>query len=1068
MNHGVRQAMPDQSLLTVLHLSDFHHTRRKFREQEIVVNALVADLETLCIGHRRPDVIIFTGDLVNAAGSDSHLEAYDRFIAKIAAVTNCSAERIFIAPGNHDASQDFVTRSLVEHDRWRGAANDMAKVNAMYDANEFADISNEKFANYIELSKYVGNDGAVYSNEFVSVHRIAQLNIDIVCLNTAVLSYAGLAGHPKDDRNLVIPEYAVRDAIAHLTVGSFRIFTGHHPFSNLSENGERYLRSVVQREANVHLFGHMHVPLTQNTMSYEGEMLSNQSGAIFTSREKAYIGYSLICIDRGQSLFETNLRTFFNDRSAFDAAVDVLAEGKFYSSQKAREFWRTIAQPVDDEQFREFLANRCRAAIEAGEQDGLSLGERGSHEMFVAPRLMRSKVAATSKSDEKLPVQVPVSFEEIVNRDDNIIMYAAAEYGRTTVIKEIAYRLAADAADIRFPRLPIVIDFGDIKINTASLLRLVKSQSPCNYDGADAESLIKLGHACVMFDDVVFSDHRRMNILRAFVSSYPKVRYIFSSLRDTAAPFGTHVAPEMPVRFDFVELCEFRRRDMRQLVAKYRTDDEIDIVLDRLQSEISEINLPFTAANGSILMEIYEAQSGFRPVNRSVIIEQFIDVSLKKGAIDQGKRVTFDYSNKTALLAHVSAWMCTNNLYVVPVDVIRDVMRKYIDQLGLNADIESLLSEFWRARIFLKRSDERLSFRYRGVLEYFVALQMINDPKFKEWVMDPAQFLQYTNEIQYFAGKVRNDAEMVHEIGQRFDALLNETVLIFGDMPPETLATLQVPRAKQKEALDHLTQQLTRVPLNADERDEELEGDIPRDVENRQEVFRPRVDDPGQRLLVALFLYSGVLKNMELIDDADKRKHLAVVWRGWAILLYLSLVIVADLVRHRRMRLNGVLYVLDAPMGISDEELARNITLNLPTGVTKLISATLGTEKLERQLTEPQLDEHKRPLIYEFFRASLIADLRLKQTAAAIRIALEYLSDSPYLLESLVWKVADLRRMAKISEDDFQAVTGPLAGALATLKGTEGRARDQEKRKQLARLKHDGIVLKLKRQAEED
>lgn len=46
--------MADQSLLTILHVSDFHFSKRKQREQGIIVDALVKDLASLCIGHRKP------------------------------------------------------------------------------------------------------------------------------------------------------------------------------------------------------------------------------------------------------------------------------------------------------------------------------------------------------------------------------------------------------------------------------------------------------------------------------------------------------------------------------------------------------------------------------------------------------------------------------------------------------------------------------------------------------------------------------------------------------------------------------------------------------------------------------------------------------------------------------------------------------------------------------------------------------------------------------------------------------------------------------------------------------
>ena len=139
-------------------------------------------------------------------------------------------------------------------------------------------------------------------------------------------------------------------------------------------------------------------------------------------------------------------------------------------------------------------------------------------------------------------------------------------------------------------------------------------------------------------------------------------------------------------------------------------------------------------------MSIYEEQSGFRPINRSVLIEQFIDTTLRKAAVEQSRRETFDYANKTALLAHVAAWMAKADDYAPPSEAVRGVMKEYLDGLGLNAPLDDLMAEFLLARIFLKRPDNRLSFRYRAVLEYFIALQMSSDAAFKAWVMNSSNF----------------------------------------------------------------------------------------------------------------------------------------------------------------------------------------------------------------------------------------------------------------------------------------------------------------------------------------
>lgn len=1057
--------MSDNPVLSILHISDFHFSKRKLREQKIVVDALIKDLEALCIGHRRPDLVMFTGDLVNWGGVDSHEDAYDFLLSRVAQATGCSDERTFIVPGNHDLARAVVDGSKDVHREWRAAARDMDAINGMYEAGAFEDLGRRKFAAYGELERYLSESAVRHRNQFATVYRVDQLDIDIVSINTAMFSVGGHDDFEGDEGLLAVPEYALLEAAGSLTEGSFRIYTTHHPFEMLSEAGARMLRRSIEEHAHVHLFGHMHDPEPRNTVSLKGQLFSDQAGAVFTQRRNAYIGYSLISVDRDTNYYETHLRTYFDDRKAFVEAVDVVDQGRFYSSQEARQFWRKIATPVDDRLFRDHLAGACLDALKADIEG--SEAERDVHDKFVPPPMKRTFVQAVVGDEAKSTVETPVPFDELVKDDGNVIIYASAEYGRTTVLKELVYRMMSDAREVRFPRLPIMVDFADIKHNAGNLLRVARSRAPEPPEGIDVESLLKLGHACLLFDDVVFSDAKRMAILRDFVGTFPKARYVLSSSKSSAAPYGAHVNPEMPIHFDFVELCVLRRRDMRQLVVKFNAGTDVDTVLDRLQSEFQEINLPFTAANGTILMSIYEEQSGFRPINRSVLIEQFIDTTLRKAAVEQSRRETFDYANKTALLAHIAAWMAEQNQYTPATEDVRTKMKEYLDRLGLNAPLDDLMAEFLAARIFIKKPEDRLSFRYRAVLEYFIAMQMGVDPKFKSWVMDEGRYLQFVNEIQYYAGRLRNDAALVEEIGTRFEALIKGMEAADKPYDPHSLASIKLPR-KDSELSDDLLEQHLDRPLTQEERDAELETELPQDVEKRQEVFRPEIEDPGQKLIVALFLYSGIVKNMELIDDAEKRRHLTAVWRGWSIFWLLSLMIVPEIARHRRFRINGVLYELSAPHGMSDAELARIISLNLPTGLTKMVSASLGTEKLERQLIEPQLDAATQPLAYEFLRASLIADLKLSSTPGTLKSAFERLRSSPYLAEALVWKVAALRRMDRIAQRHLDAIAVPLAGAIAELKGGSRKTRQDEKRRQVDRLRQEKLMLTMKRHSERD
>lgn len=1012
--------------------------------------------------------MVFTGDLVHAAGLDLHDDAYDFLLDRVSKVTGCSDERIFIAAGNHDLSWSGLEKFADEMRAWRsmfGQPDEMTRLNELYEVAAVDTAVAAKFANYLELERYLDGGGRRstrrMSNSFVTVYHLDALNIDMVIFNTSIFSTGGHRGFAKDERNLAVPEYAVIEAVKCLTPGSLRIFVTHHPFAMLSEPSARYLENEITKHANIHLFGHMHDPQPKKIVGLTGEVLSDQAGALFVSRKTYYSGYALITYDRSNGNSETLVRSYFKERNEFDEGIDVIEEGRWWSSNQARSHFRRIAVPVDDIAFRAHLAGLALDGLKARE-DAVG-GEGDLHFRFVPPP-MRLTFIQDVTGEGKSEIETSVSIDDMVISDTNFIVYAKPEYGRTTLLKEMRYRLLANASKVRFPRLPVFLDFADITSNAENLLRKARAGAEATPPQNDVESLLKLGHACVLVDDVNFSDVARMRVLRAFVERFPKARYALSSPQSSATKVGAFVDPQMPVRFEFVEIREFRRNDMRQLLAKEERCTDVEGWLDRLQNEFREINLPFTAANGTILIEILSEKYNFTPINRAVLMEQFVDSTLRKAAIEQSRRAIFDYTNKTDLLSYIASWMARNNDYVPLKESVRGEMKSYIDSKGLNAPLDSLLTEFLSARIFIDKTENRVSFRYRGVMEYFIALRMTTDVDFKDWILEESRYLIFINEILYYAGKLRNDAALLDLVAQRHSRIMTELAVEGGDGDLGQLDTIQLPLDKQNESVDTVAREFASPPLSQEERDAELEGNLPEDAEDRQEVSRPTVEEASDRVIFSLLLYSGLVKNMELVSDAQKRIHLSAIWKAWGLVLVTALRFAPRLARERRVRINGALYEVQAPQGMTDTVLLRNLMLRLPHVHIRMISGALGTEKLERQLTEATTEERGEAKIIDLMRVGLIADLRLASTPEAVKLLALKLRGNTYLLWSLIVHVSELRRLNRVKEEHFRKLEEPLAGAIANLKGGSRKQRDEEKRRQINRLAKDRLVLTIERE----
>lgn len=1062
--------MPEPSLLTILHIGDLHFTRRRVREQSIVVDALIKDIKANCIGHRKPDIIIFTGDLVHAAGVDSHADAYDFLLEPVAKAAGCSDERVYIVPGNHEVEWSALERFSSENRNWRavlGSGNESDEINDLYSKSAFEPATSEKFANFLEIDRYLrGTDRSStlrYRDTFVAVDHIAALNVDIVTFNTAVLSTGGHKGFEKDERNLVVPEYAMLEAVRHLSDTALKIFLTHHPLAMLSEQSSRQLGSAIEKNANLHLFGHMHDPQPKNIVGLYGEVLTNQCGALFVARKTFYSGYSLITVDRSSNLTETVLRSYYKDRNVFDDGIDVVEGGRWWPSHEARQHFRRIGTPVDESMLRQHLAGPALVALQDRDR---SLGGTGDvHEKFVSPPLRRTFMQEMSSSDDtKVPIDTSVELSDLQRSQSNLILYAKPEYGRTTILREIRYSTLSEAESALYPRLPVMIDFKEVGASLTTMLRKVRGGCELLPDGHDIEALLTLGYSTVLIDDVEFQDGKRMKVLREFVAKYPKARYIFSSSYNSVTKLGAFVDPEMPISFDFVEVREFRRNEMRQMLARDERCTDVEVWLDRLQNEIREINLPFTAANGSILIEILSEKYNFTPINRSVLMEQFVDMTLRKAAIEQSRRDIFDYTNKTDLLSHVAGWMAREDQYVYPKEAVRSEMKSYIDARGLKVSIDALMAEFLSARIFVSRPDDAISFRYRGVLEYFIALRMTNDREFRAWVLEEDRYLQFGNEIQYYAGKLRNDSDLVRLVAERHKKIIDEALAEINVSELTRLETLQIPRENDSDGNAPTDEELIGAPLSRQEKDAELDIDLPEASDN-QEVVRDAAIDVTEKVTPSLMLYSGLIKNMELMTDGEKRRHLDEVWMSWSKAFVSALKFAPKLAKDRRVRINGALYEVRAPHALGHTKLLRQMMILLPHVFVRMISGALGTEKLERQLVDVEADS-AHPRILDFLRVGVVSDLRLTDTPKAIAKLAEKLRDNRYLLWSLIVHVFEMRRMDRFVEEHFVEMEGALAAAIADLKGGSIEVRSRETSRQIARLERDRLVKNLKKDKE--
>lgn len=1045
-------------LVNILHLTDVHFTLRSKHDQNVVFDALIRSLKRDANSPLKPDLLILSGDLVDRADEDDIYGHFlDQFLQPVLRAANLGDSRVVMTPGNHDIPRKFVETSRSDHDELWTKLTSRGPLNSAYSDGSLLDFLSQKFRGFEELRASLGGARA-HQNAFASVTDFPELELSILELNSAWMGVAGV-DKVSDVHHLLIAEAAIVDALAMVPKTRKLLLTTHHPHDWLADFSSTDLAATIKDRAAIHFFGHMHLPAPKFVTGVFGANYEHQGGAVYTDR-KYYQGYGILQFDTERGSIAAHLRSYYDGRREFDIATDVLGEanGIFYPNDQSRAHFQAVTRFVD----RTALGTWCIGELlsTVAKRYGEGITDRDVNEIFVAPP-MHTEFEIKNKEDEAPQIiEKDLDFSTLVSSKENYLIYGKPEYGKTTLLRQVATALLR--ADLDAPTVPVVIPFASIREGTDRIEALIRAELPEMPDGCGVKQVLQEGLGTVLIDDVNFTDRGRYNVLLAFVKAYPKSRFIFSTTARGSSTLRTAVDLEAVVHFEQATIKPMRRKDVRVLVKKWDKTNSIDreVVLDRLISDIGMMSIPLTGLNTTILLSIFEGNSNFAPINKTALIERFVELLLDKASAGELERRSFDFKNKTHYLSAFASHMAMADKYILPEMDVLNFTDAYLNSMGLEQDVGALVQSMLDARILVRRSDGEYSFRYRAFLEYYIAQAMASDKEFRSWVLDESRYLSFVNEIQYYSGVDRDDVDLLDKVGSRFaafDKRLFDSVGARPDLTQLDTFTLPQPKDDSETIIRSVEEEISAPPLTEEERDEILEGELPQDVEGRQEVFRPHPSDLGQEWLTALVVYSNVLRGTELINDNVKRGHLANVLAAWATAMHLTLWQIPKVAEKRRFVVNGVRYDVRLPPGLSDGEAARLLFMAIPNSIAELAYSSTGTEKLSKQLAHVDGE----PTAVSFLRTSLRVRLNLPGWVDDAEVFLNMVRNKKFFGNIFMWKLTEHHLLRAMSEGTRTRLQGVMATALADLRGGTKSQRDDFKRKKLKNLHRGHLISKV-------
>jgi predicted MPP superfamily phosphohydrolase len=262
----------------------------------IVKKALFRDLERLQDEEIKPNIVIFSGDLIHTGdfGYSEQRSDYEGvkswFIDPLLELLTLDANHFFICPGNHDIQRSEVDKHGYLEEGLKQTLKSRFAVNELLDHFEqnleaFARLKNfERFQVSIQ-SEYMRN-----SNIFFSTYtlEIANKRVGIACINSAWRAYGG----EEDYGHLLIGERTIDSCLEDLADCDLRIGVVHHPFSCLAEFERVELKRRVCSGFNIWLQGHTHESEIDLVQPFnDNRIIFVKGGALYLSRD-FYNGYS--------------------------------------------------------------------------------------------------------------------------------------------------------------------------------------------------------------------------------------------------------------------------------------------------------------------------------------------------------------------------------------------------------------------------------------------------------------------------------------------------------------------------------------------------------------------------------------------------------------------------------------------------------------------------------------------------------------------------------------------------------------------------------------------------------
>jgi predicted MPP superfamily phosphohydrolase len=922
-------------MIRVIHISDFHLETGVLNDWETYTKkALIETIKTQQPSCPITDTfIICSGDMINKAGEDyggvlNALKKFDeKVIRPILEDTGLPLDHFILLPGNHEvnrnADEDAHAEGLRSMIEKKGAAKINEYTHALLNG-DYKDSNRIKEYNEFvtELYKDVENIrisplGATFT------YDTSEGKLGIAVFNTVWNAY----DNEDKDRGLAIGEPQYTFCKENIADCNIKIAAMHHPLEWLKfEKGT--IQSWVYSDFQFLYVGHVHETESYYKSTVYGSLLVNVSPSYTTDLRGSVCGalsngFSIVDYTSDDRMFACYYYKYILKERKYVANTDICERG-VYADKLPNAVPGTLGEIqshaidyISSVKKTEF--DNSIIPIKAHAIDTLK-------EAFVMPPIRKH---ADSEGRE-------YDMRDLLTSKSHVLLLGTAESGKTVMLQRLVVEAAEDFA--KYHAIPVYVDFDTI--GNRGIESLIRDFIDVN--SKQTKELIDNGRIMLFVDNYNPKQETKYvaNMLYRFVSDHDvKVIATADCQCEGILPLG--ILDELhEIPFEYFFISRFSSDKVKQMMVKWSPKDEFverNTKLEKMVTSFCNYSLPCTAM--SVSLYLWSTEKAERePVNEAVLLDIYIEIILEKLNLNNAYQNSFDYRNKTMLLAHLAEKVMEKYPANLTYGEFIDQISYYLlNVVGFDKFDPKKIGDYFIDRKLFTRSGDEVFFAHTCFYHFFLAQRMRDNGEFKNKIISKENYYKNDKAVSYYAGLVRNDKKLLEFLLEDVDRYFEPAQEIYENVNVDDCFTYLYVGEKTYSPLARTG--MTQKVLDNKPTKEDVEKKLIKRCDEKLSKISDEIRSHEHKtpdLLIAIL--ADALKNLDGIEDIKlKEKAYDAIIRDGIIFTVVTKEALADYANRNGGKL---------PVSLSDVKNVPMFFRFMPLGFQHYLYNLLGTTKL--------------------------------------------------------------------------------------------------------------------------